>query len=127
MATTKVAKKKKSKAGRKTVMTEIVLGKLMAGAAYDMTIEEMSLYAGINPDTYYEYAKKNKKFSEKIQALRETPVMKAREKIVKAIESDTNTAKWYLQRKKKKEFSTRLEIEDMTPFTLSVDDDFDDA
>ena len=37
--------------------------------------------------------------------------MKAKQKVVRDIEKDTNTAKWYLERKKKDEFSSRSELE----------------
>ena len=97
-------------AGRPTIMTETVLGKLQEAFAYDATIEEACFYADINPDTYYTYAKVNKEFSERVAALRQRPVLAARKKIVSEIETDVNVAKWYLERKRKAEFASRSEL-----------------
>lgn len=95
---------------RPTKMTPEVLGKLEQAFAYDSTIEEACFYADINPDTYYTYVKENPEYSERIKALRNRPVLDARQKVVSDIKNDINTAKWYLERKKKDEFAARTEL-----------------
>lgn len=100
----------KSNAGRPTVMTEDTLGKLEQAFAFDATVEEACFFADINPDTYYRYVKEHPEFSERVRALRQKPVLKARETIVQGLE-DPNNARWYLERKRKAEFSTRSETE----------------
>lgn len=101
--------KTKTKRGRPTIMTEQVIGKLEQAFAYDCTIGEACFYAGINPDTYHEYVKRTPEFAERVKALRNTPVMAARQKVIDDIKTDTDTAKWYLERKFKNEFSTKVE------------------
>lgn len=100
----------KSNAGRPTVMTETTLGKLEEAFAYDATIEEACFYADINPDTYYRYVKEHPEFSERVKALRQRPILKARQTVVAAL-NDAKNAQWYLERKVKAEFSPRSEIE----------------
>lgn len=97
-------------AGRPLAVTEAVLGKLQEAFAYDATIEEACFYADINPDTYYTYVKKHPEFSERVKALRQRPILAARKKIVTEIETDVNTAKWYLERKSRAEFAQRQEF-----------------
>ena len=96
--------------GRPTVMTEQLLGKLEEGFAYGMTDKEACFYADIDPDTLYEYQKKFPKFTERKKALKDKPVMKARQTIVDALDDPTHS-KWYLERKKSDEFGSKQEIE----------------
>lgn len=101
---------KKHPGGRPTVMTEAVIGKLEQAFAYDSTIKEACFYAGINPDTYFAYAKEHPEFSERVEALRQRPILAAREEVVKAIKTDPRNAQWYLERKRKDEFSIKQEV-----------------
>lgn len=116
------SKSKTNKGWRPTVMNEYTIGKLEEAFAMWCTIVESCLYANINPDTYYEYLKKNPKYSERFEQLRETPVLLARQTVIKYIqwEKDEETKKYiitpnpdiamkYLERKKKDEFSLRTE------------------
>jgi len=56
----------------------------------------------------YDYAEKYPEFTDRKEALKQRPILKARQTVVKSLE-DTNTAQWYLERKKKVEFSPRTE------------------
>lgn len=107
MATKKV---KKHAGGRPTVMTPTVIGKLENIFSMDGTVKEACLYAGINPDTYYQFLKDNPKFSERFEALRETPVLLARQTVVKKLKDNYSNAMDYLSRKAKREFSQRTEL-----------------
>lgn len=97
-----------AKVGRPTVMTEEVIRKIEEVAALDGSVAEMALYAGVHVDTIYSYMAQNKEFSDRIQALSERPVLKARQTIVKSLETPQG-AQWYLSRKKKDEFAERVE------------------
>ena len=79
----------------------------------DCSVGEILLYADINKDTYYEYLKRNPSFSERIDKLRESPVLAARATVVKAISKGKNysNAMDYLARKRKKEFSPRADLD----------------
>lgn len=98
-----------SKVGRPTAMTEEVIRKIEEVAALDGSIEEMAYYAGIHRDTIYAKMKEDKEFSDRINDLRERPILKARQTIVKGLEQPDN-ARWYLERKKKLEFAQRSEL-----------------
>lgn len=95
--------------GPKTKLTEDVRRKLEEAAALDCTVEEMAFYAGIHKDTYYEWIKADPELSDRLASLREQPVLSARATIIKAIKTDKQTAQWYLERKRKKEFAERKE------------------
>lgn len=97
-----------SNAGRPTVMTEVTLGKLEEAFAYGASDTEACFYAGINPDTLYEYQKKHPEFTERKEALKEQPILKARQTVVLSLD-DPKNAQWYLERKRKGEFSTKTE------------------
>lgn len=99
-----------AKTGRKTVMTDEVIRKIEEVAALDGSVAEMAYYAGIHVDTLYAHLKENQKFSDRINALRERPILKARQTIVKSLD-DPQNAHWYIERKRKKEFSTKQEVE----------------
>lgn len=93
---------------RPTKRTVEVTNKIEEVAALDGSVEEMAYYAGVHRDTLYLWLKQDKEFSDRIQELRERPVLKARQTIVKSLDTPDG-AKWYLERKKKLEFSTRSE------------------
>ena len=104
-------KKKTSKSvGRPTKMTEVVIGKLESIFALDGSVKEACYYAGINPDTYYEFVKNNPEYTERFEALRNRPVLLARQTVVKKLSENYTNAMDYLARKAKKEFSLRTEV-----------------
>jgi hypothetical protein len=100
----------KGKVGRPTVMTPEVLAKLKQAFLYGSNDKEAYHYAEISHETFYNYIEKHPEFREQITSWQDEPILKARKKIVDDIETDTNTAKWYLERKVKSEFSLRQEL-----------------
>lgn len=93
--------------GRPSVMTMDTLNKLREAFAIGCTKVEACAYAKIGESTLYDYINANPLFSEEIEILIQTPILKAKNTIVKNLD-DVDTAKWYLQRKKKDEFSNTL-------------------
>lgn len=93
--------------GRPSKMTDEVVGKLKQAAALDASVEEMCFYAGIHKDTYYEWMRKNPQLSDEIEALRNKPILKARETVIGGLDKDPHFALSYLERKRKNEFSTK--------------------
>lgn len=89
-------------------MTPEIISKLEEVYAIGGSDGEACFYAGIGKSTLYQYQKDNPEFQERKQALQERPILKARQTIVQAL-SDADHAKWYLERKKKIEFSQRTE------------------
>ena len=99
--------------GRPSKMTPETIGKLEEVFAIDGTVEEACFYANINRDTYYTWIKDNKELSDRFEALRNRPVLKARQAVVKGLDNFDNGLK-YLERKRKLEFSTRQELDHTT-------------
>lgn len=89
-------------------MTDEVIGKLEEVFALGGSDREACFFAGINPDSLYEYQKEHPEFTERKEMLKEQPVLLARRTVVKAIEQPQH-AEWYLERKAKKEFASRQE------------------
>lgn len=100
----------KNKGGRPTVMTPETIAKLVQAFSIDATVEEACSYADISRDAFYDYLKRNPKFSDRIADLRQKPVLKARQTIVSNLDNP-QYAQWYLSRKKKLEFSERQETD----------------
>jgi len=96
--------------GRPTVITEQVLLKLEQAFTYDMTDQEACLYAGISVAPFYAYQKANPKFKERKEQLKNSVALKAKANIARSInEGDKADTKWWLERRRKDEFSPRSE------------------
>lgn len=80
-------------------MTPEVLKKLEEVFALGGTDGEACFYAGISPQTLYTYQKEHTGFLERKQALKERPVLLARQTVVKSLSEDTNSAWRMLERK----------------------------
>lgn len=80
-----------------------VLAKLEQVFAIDGTVKEACSYADISYDSFYRYLKQHEELRNRIDQLRERPILKARQTIVKDLETPSG-AQWYLERKRKKEF-----------------------
>lgn len=104
-----MAVKKPKKKGRKTVFTPEVIRKIEEVAALDGSVEEMAYYAGIHRDTIYRKLQSDKVFFDRIQDLRERPVLKARQTVVRALD-DPNFAHKYLEKKRRKEFGNSVDL-----------------
>lgn len=101
----------------------VIVAKLEQAFAYDCTVLEACSYANISKDTFYRYIKKHPEFSDRIEQLREMPVLQARQTVVTALSSNPDLALKYLERKKRKEFATRTEQEQKA---VSEFDELDD-
>ena len=105
--------RKKHAGGRPTLMTETVVGKLEVAFSVGANISQACLVAGISRDTYYDYIKKNVRYADRFEQLRQKPVLAAKKRVVDAIveENDTSTAKWFLERKCKEEFGQHHKLD----------------
>jgi len=70
----------------------------------------MAYYADLNADTIYSWLKEKPEFSERINKLRQRPVLKARQTVNKRMEESYVNAMDYLKRKKKLEFGDSTDI-----------------
>jgi len=116
----------KKKSGKKDVggrplfdgkNNETVLQKLCYVWALDGSDSEAAFYAGISPAALSDYLKKNPKVSERKAALKNRPVLKARHAVVSRLGESFDNGLKYLERKRKDEFSPKIEIENTDPIT----------
>lgn len=97
-------------AGRPTIMTPETINKLEQAFSMGCSDLEACLHANIGKTTLYNYQQENPEFVERKEILKEKLVLKARSVIAESLNNkDENTAKWYLERKRKDEFSTKIE------------------
>ena len=90
-------------------LTEDTIRKLEEAFSIDASVKEACYYADISTDTFYRWIKEYPKLSYKLERLREKPVLKARQTVVKSLDQPDYAFK-YLERKKKDEFSPRQEL-----------------
>lgn len=108
----KTVKKKKSNAGRPSIMNDATLNKLEYAFAKGMSDREACLFADISGQTLYNYCNAHPEYFERKELLKEMPKVKAKINIVEGIENgDTELSKWYLERKAKDEFSTKQDVD----------------
>ena len=99
-----------NKNGRPTIFTQEILDKLEYVFALGGTDKEACLYAEVSPAALYKYQEKNPEFVERKEQLKESPVLLARETVVKGLERDSKLAFDYLKVKKRDEFAERNEV-----------------
>ena len=114
-------------AGRPTVMTPEVLRKLEEAFAIGASDKEACFYADIAPSSLYLYQEEHPEFSERKDALKQRPVLLARQTVMKSMETDPQTARWYLERRRKEEFASRQELTGADGERLGVGLDADQA
>lgn len=96
--------------GRKTVFTPEVCKKIEEVAALDGSISEMAYYADVSRQSIYNYFKENPDFLDRIEKLREKPVLLARQTIIKSLTQPHNAFK-YVERKRAKEWAPQTKVE----------------
>jgi hypothetical protein len=109
-------------AGRPTVMTEAVLAKLNEAFAIGASDKEACFYADISIHALYDYQQKHPEFTERKEALKERPVLLARQTVIKALDNDPQTARWFLERKSRHEFATKTEVEQSGDLHIKLND-----
>lgn len=95
--------------GRPTVITPEIISKLEEVFSIGGTDNEACFYADIGKTTLYNYQQAHPEFVERKEALKQRPVLKARQTIIKGLDNDDN-ARWFLERKMKSEFASRSEV-----------------
>lgn len=111
----------KNDTGRPTSMTPETIDKLEAAFSWGCPDTEACIYAGIGLSTLYEYQKEHPEFTKRKELLKDTPNLKARQVLNAAIrQKDKQAAQWWLERKKKEEFSVRSELVQPEPIKVFV-------
>lgn len=106
----KIKENGKKDTGHPTVMTPETIAKLEQAFSLGCTDMEACFFANIGKSALYNYQKDHPEFVERKEALKEKMIFAARTVIANSLaENDKDTAKWLLERKRKQEFSTRIE------------------
>lgn len=96
--------------GRPSVLTPQVIDKLVQAFGNGYTKVQAFRHAGISKDVYYDALKTDSEFADKMRQAQDSLELKARDVVAVSIKAnDVKTAKWWLERKKKDEFSLRRE------------------
>ena len=101
--------KKKSNRGRPRILKQTLIQKLEYAFSIGCTDLEACLHAGISKSTLYNFQQSNPDFVERKLLLKENPFLQARETIFKNLKLFQGAA-WFMERKKKEEFSQRTEL-----------------
>jgi hypothetical protein len=120
-----IKNKKEYSTGRPTVMTDDVIRQLEEAFAMGCTDLEACFFANISKSVFYDYLKNHPEFSDRKDELKEKPVLMARKNILDALAgNDKDISKWYLERKRKDEFSPKSELDvkdiDRTPIEIKI-------
>lgn len=108
--------------GRPTIMTPDIISKLEEIFALGGSDEEACFYANIGKSTLYNYQKDNEEFVERKEALKETPILKARRTVIKSLE-EPNHAFRFLERKRRSEFGPTLDLSgEVVTKVISIDE-----
>lgn len=100
----------KKKIGRPTVFTKDKLEKLRAWFSNSLTDEEACVYAWVSERALQTYCEKHPDFRKQKELLKHKPSIKAKTNMIKSINAgNLQLSQWWLERKNKKEFSTRVE------------------
>lgn len=102
--------KYKDKGGRPPIIDEFIVMKLEQAFSVDATVEEACTYAGISRNTLHQFIKKVPEFQDRIDMLKELPMMVARETITRSMGHDADLALKYAKNKRNNEFNERKEV-----------------
>lgn len=95
--------------GRPRIITPEKVQKLEEAFEWGCSDLEACLHADISKSTFYAWIKQNPSFWDRKEVLKKTPTIRARQSVLRGIESDSDLALKYLERKEKGEFSLRQE------------------
>ena len=116
----------KNKGGRPTKMTQGTIKKLEEAFLRGLSDEEACLYANISKPTLYDYCKKDPRFSDRKELLKQRLKTRAKLNISNAIEGgDVAISKWYLERKDD-EFKTKTKLEHDGTVSVAPHNPFED-
>ena len=83
------------------MMTPEVVGKLEEAFSWGCTDIEACLFAGIHRDSLYAFQNENPAFSDRKEALKTNPAIKARRMLFQSLESgeaDAKTVQWVIEK-----------------------------
>ena len=118
-----MAKKKRIDGGRPTVMTESTIAVLKKAFAIGANNVEACASACIAESKFYDYVRANPQFSEAIAWIKQELPLRAKQELSTHIKAgDKQVVQWYLERKRKDEFSLKTEVETNQKIEISNED-----
>lgn len=107
-----------------TTFDDDTIDKLCEGALIGCNHSELCLYANVSHSALYRFYGNNPDFKDKIELLRNDTAIKARMTVRQSIigDHDPITAKWYLERKVKDEFTAKADIAIQSDNVLTIED-----
>lgn len=92
-------------------LTPVVLSDLEQSFYADFTITQACLTAGITRETYYQWLEASDEFAARMAKAQNDLFMKARKILRDKVDNgDNDTAKWLLERRDKRNYSSRTEL-----------------
>lgn len=98
-------------AGRPTKFTEVMRKKIDEAAALGCSDTEIALFCDISRVTYYAWLKEHPELVNRIEELRDRPMLKARKTIVDKLDESYSNAMDYAKRKRPKEFGDQVNVD----------------
>jgi hypothetical protein len=105
--------------GRKTVFTPENLQKMETVIQMGGSFLLAYTSVGISESIFYEYLQKNPEYRRKLEEYKQRPILKAMKTVYNNLDI-IDTAKWYLERKLKNEFSLKQEIENSGELNINI-------
>lgn len=102
------------------VYTREKVSQILAATQRGLNITEVCHHVGISRDTYYRWLDEHPELPDKIENAKTLMVRKSKELLFNAIqEGDTQTAKWFLERRASDEFATKQRVDAKVESDLS--------
>jgi len=108
--------------GRPSQLTPIMIAKLEEVHALDASVEEICFYCDVSRQTYYNWKEKNPALFDRLEALRQRPILKARRTLVNSLDAEDSAFR-YISRKRKDEFSEKQIIAGEGGFAVKQTDE----
>lgn len=90
--------------------------------ALDASMREIAYYLDVGLQTIYNWKEKNPKLFERLERIRQRPVLRARNTFVANLDQ-LDAAIKYLKSKRKEEFSERAETKSTVDVTVAIDEE----
>lgn len=92
---------------RPTKLNDLTVKKLEDAFIVGATVLEACFNANISKQTYYNWVEENPELLDRFELLKQSPILKARQTVVKALENDPRIAMRFLEKKLKGEFGNK--------------------
>ena len=101
-----------------------IVQRLYDAALIGCNMSECALYANVSRSALYIFLGKNPSVKDKLELLRNDTALQARRTVRQSIidDHDPITAKWYLERKVKDEFTARSDVSIQSDNVLTIED-----